>query len=159
MAARGFSLVELMVTLAIVALLALMAMPFSTRWMDSDRQLQARGTLTEGVGQARALSLRNPGGIAHGSPAACLRLATDNVLEVARLAVGEACADGAVVWNGRLNSSIVLREPGTGTPFQCVAFDSRGTYADSALASDCTQVPALEVVGRDPAEALHVDLL
>lgn len=159
MALRGFSLVELMVTLAIVALLALVALPFSARWMDSDRQLQARGTLTEGVGHARALSLRNPGGIAHGAPAACLRLAAGNVLEVARLAVDQACAEGTVVWDGRLGASIALREPGTGTPFQCVAFDSRGAYADAAAAPDCTQVPALEVVGRDPAEALHVDLL
>lgn len=156
---RGFSLVELMVTLAIVALLALVAMPFSTRWMDSDRQLQARGVLTEGVGHARALSLRNAGGSAHGAPASCLRLAAGHVLEVVRLASGEACAEGAVVWSGSLAGSIALREPGTGTPFQCVAFDSRGTYADPALAPDCTQVPALEVVGRDPAEALHVDLL
>lgn len=158
-AGRGFSLVELMVTLAIVAALAMLALPFGARWMDSDRQLQARGLLTEGVGQARALSLRNPLGLASGAPVACLRLAADSLLEVARLDTGEDCAGGTVVWNGRPHSAISLTEPATGTLFRCVAFDSRGAYADPALVPDCTQVARLRVTGRDPAEAFDVDLL
>ena len=156
----GFSLIELMVTLAIVAALAMLAIPFSASWMQSDRQLQARGLLTDGVGHARALSLRNPEGLAPGAPVACLRLAVGNVLEVARLAAGDACeSGGAVVWRGQVHARIALAEPGTGTPFRCVAFDSRGAYADAALTPDCTRVAQLRVVGTDPGEALDVDLL
>jgi hypothetical protein len=148
-----------MVTLAIVAALAMLALPFGARWMDSDRQLQARGLLTEGVGQARALSLRNPLGLAGGAPVACLRMGAANLLEVTRLGTGDDCGAGTVVWAGRIGHAITLAEPGTGTPFRCVAFDSRGAYAEPALAPACTQVARLRVTGGDPAEALDVDLL
>lgn len=156
----GFTLVELMVTLAIVGLLAALALPFSLRWMDSDRQLQARGMLTEGVGQARALALRNPHGQGRGAPVACLRLDPDAPqLEVARLPAGAGCDAGRVVWSGSLHASLRLRDAGTGAPFRCVAFDSRGAHADPAQAPDCTQANRLQVVGRDESEALDVDLL
>lgn len=57
---RGFSLIELMVTLAVLALLTLAAMPFSGAWLDGQRQSQLRSALLEGISQARALALRNP---------------------------------------------------------------------------------------------------
>ena len=45
---RGFTLIELVVTLAIMVLLLLMAVPLATDWTYSARTLQARGTLVEG---------------------------------------------------------------------------------------------------------------
>lgn len=157
---RGFGLIELMVTLAIIAGLAMLPIPFSARWMDSDRQLQARGQLVEAVGLARSLSLRNAASAARGTPVTCLRLVGNGVLEVATLASGQACpAGGTVVWRVQLQGPVTLAETGTGTPFRCVAFDSRGAPAMPALAPACSLAPRLQVIGRDPAEALHVDLL
>jgi len=60
--AAGFTLIELMVTVAIMAVLALAGMPFAKSWMESNRQMQARNLLWEGIAQSRAVALRNPGG-------------------------------------------------------------------------------------------------
>ena len=56
----GFSLVELMVTLAVMAVLAATGTPFAREWIDSNRQIQARNVMWEAVSQARSLALRNP---------------------------------------------------------------------------------------------------
>lgn len=76
---RGFTLIELVVTLAIMLLLLLMAVPLATDWTYSARTLQARGTLVEGFAQAKALALRNPCAApnATGTHAATLRATTD----------------------------------------------------------------------------------
>ena len=155
----GFSLIELMVTVAIAGLLAALALPFGAQWMASDRQLRARGHLVEAVGHARSLALRNPAGLPRGVPAVCVRLA-GQLLEVTQLATGQACpAAGAVVWEAQLDARIHLAEAGTGTAFRCVAFDSRGAPASAALAPECSVAPRVVVEGRTPSEALHVDLL
>lgn len=155
----GFSLVELMVTVAIAGLLAALALPFGAQWMASDRQLRARGHLVEAVGHARSLALRNPAGLPRGVPAVCVRWAGPR-LEVTQLGTGQACpAGGTVVWEAALDPRIRLSEAGTGTPFRCVAFDSRGAPARAALAPECSLAPRVVVEGRTPAEASHVDLL
>lgn len=76
---RGFTLIELVVTLAIMALLLFMAVPLATDWTYSARTLQARGTLVEGFAQAKALALRNPCAAPNdtGTHAATLRATTD----------------------------------------------------------------------------------
>ena len=63
---RGFTLIELMVTLAILAMLLLMAAPLAADWVHGARTLQARGTLVQGFENAKALALRNPCAIGSG---------------------------------------------------------------------------------------------
>ena len=65
--ARGFTLIELMVTLAILALLLLVAAPLAGDWASGTRTHQGRATLVQAYAQAKALALRNPCGIDDGS--------------------------------------------------------------------------------------------
>jgi prepilin-type N-terminal cleavage/methylation domain-containing protein len=57
---RGLTLIELMVTLVLLALLATMSVSLGSDWINSSRTQQARSEFEKGWGLARALSLRNP---------------------------------------------------------------------------------------------------
>ena len=140
---RGFTLIELMVTLAILAMLLLMAAPLAADWVHGARTLQARGTLVQGFENAKALALRNPCADpnATGTPAAAALEAkiegttvTLNVLALPQ--GGSGCALlGArpnPQWTARLPDGVGLTLNGTllttGTPLT-VNLDNRGLPA------------------------------
>lgn len=156
---RGFTLVELMVTLAVAAVLLMVAAPFTLGWSDGQRQLRARAALAEATGAARAMALRNENGFAPGMPVACVRATEGPELEVVVLAAGQRCLSGtAVRWSGALHPRVSLADA-TGAAFVCVAYGSRGAHADPALAPECTLATRLSVVVGDPREAVDVELL
>ena len=142
---RGFSLIELMVTLAILAMLLLMAAPLAADWVHGARTLQARGTLVQGFENAKALALRNPCADpnATGTPAAAALEAkiegttvTLNVLALPQGVSGCALLDARPnpQWTARLPDGVGLTLNGTllttGTPLT-VNLDNRGLPAAS----------------------------
>ena len=142
---RGFTLIELMVTLAILAMLLLMAAPLAADWVHGARTLQARGTLVQGFENAKALALRNPCADpnATGTPAAAALEAkiegttvTLNVLALPQGVSGCAllCARPNPQWTARLPDGVGLTLNGTllttGTPLT-VNLDNRGLPAAS----------------------------
>ena len=148
---KGFSLVELMVTVAVIAILAALALPAAATWASGARQAEARGELVEALGRARALAIRNPDGRAARQAAAMVRLRGDT-LQVVRV------ANGTVTWQADLDRGVALRDDG-GAPFLCVAFDSRGLRPDPATAPDCTWAPRVRVHAGDRREPVDVELL
>ena len=140
---RGFTLIELMVTLAILAMLLLMAAPLAADWVHGARTLQARGTLVQGFENAKALALRNPceAPNATGAPAAVLQAETDGAtvtLKVLAQQGGSVCALLVTrpnpQWTARLPDGVGLTLNGTllttGTPLT-VNLDNRGLPAAS----------------------------
>ena len=161
----GFSLIELMITVALVAVLAVAAMPFAQSWMDGNRQLQVRSQLLMGVAQARALALRNPNKFisTSGTPQESARLYYDTSSRTFRVAGRKD--DGT--WPGPADEvpwqSIAPTGTGTlllastETAFACVAFDTRGRLFGTgtcALPTGVRQV-AVKVGSLEP---LYVDL-
>ena len=156
---RGFTLIELVVTLAIMALLLFMAVPLATDWTYSARTLQARGTLVEGFAQAKALALRNPCAAPNGTGthAATLRATTDgekvtlSVLaqvsesllaqnDESLLAKGDDSCDHLTArpnpqWSASLPEGVTLTHNGTklvtGTPDN-LSIDNRGLLSASS---------------------------
>ena len=121
---RGFTLIELMVTLAILAMLLLMAAPLAADWVHGARTLQARGTLVQGFENAKALALRNPCADpnATGTPAAAALEAkiegttvTLNVLALPQGVSGCALLDARPnpQWTARLPDGVGLTLNGT----------------------------------------------
>lgn len=161
---RGFSLVELMVTLAVMAVLAAAGTPFALEWIDSNRQMQARNLLWEAVSQTRALALRNPAQVTGGAVSARLQR-DDRTLQVLR-------ADGSqVLWTGTLPRGGVYRLAGVdgyadaealqaaSDGLSCLAFDNRGHRL--ATASGCTSGAGHSriAIGMNSQDPLYVDLL
>lgn len=162
--AAGFTLMELMVTIAIMAFLLLAGLPFMNAWVDGVRQMQARNQLLDGIGQARALALRNPASLAADQPVAMLRM-------VGREAQVVMSPAGTTVWTAQLHEAVVLNTVGKTAPstrtlkhgndarFRCVAFNSRGIRLPNA--SNCILPLTIDriaiVAGKQ--DPIHVELL
>lgn len=177
----GFSLVELMVTLLIGALLALAGMLVASDWGDGNRQMQARNVVWEAVSQARAAALRNPCRAGAGAVAATATLRQDDTdPDVTKLVVSSPSeepdcdpADGETrLWSGTLPKGTTLKLAGQESvagklawvtetdELTCVAFDNRGDrVVSSENACDTPLARGSIAIGYGNQEDLHVDLL
>jgi len=112
---RGFTLVELMVVVAIIGIFAVVAAPYTAAWRQDADVRAASSTLELAYGKAKALALRNPGQ-GYETSAGVKEVASGIKMENATLMVctGEPTAAGctvggaAVVWSGDLPDGIAV---------------------------------------------------
>lgn len=95
----GFTLVELMVTIVIIGILAVVGVSFSNSWTDEAAITDAKSQLSRAFGQAKAVSMRNPTGATSDSAVAASVSLSGGVLLVCEgPANGAGCvAGGAAV--------------------------------------------------------------
>lgn len=142
----GFTLIELMVTLAIAALVLMAGMPFGVQWSDNNRQMQARSVLWEAVGEARARAMRNPDGLAADQPVAGVYWA---VLPDDEQRAFQARDAHGPVWSGTVHATIGLAglpEPESDAPVCLVSFNSRGQPLPANAA--CAGAQSVELLVR-----------
>jgi type IV fimbrial biogenesis protein FimT len=109
--ARGFTLVELMVTMTILALLLAAAVPLTTAWINGARVQDAQSRLLQGYSVGKAIALRNPTQAQVPDPAAGLRLTADGtLLACSGDPAASSCAVGkaAVKWQTVLPAGITV---------------------------------------------------
>lgn len=127
---RGFTLIELMITVMILGLLMLVGVPFTAGWIHSAQVQEGRALLVQGYGQAKAAAVRNP---LVTSPSASLKLVTDEEGNVTILVcVGDPEDDecdiggGRVTWQTDLSRgtgiSVTLNDSADGS----ISFDNVG---------------------------------
>ena len=92
---RGFTLVELLVTLAITSFLLLASAPYLNDWTYSRQVKDANSKLRSAFGQARAMALRNPNAVkGNAAVAAGVRLDTGGATSTLFICAGEVEAEG-----------------------------------------------------------------
>jgi type IV pilus assembly protein PilA len=135
----GLTLIELMVTLALFAFLILIGLPLTRGWVQSAHQRDALGMMTEGLGRAKALAMRNPQGFtSQAVPVAVACLVVGKVSVVAAGTSGVDCSQ-ASDWNAQLPSDASVVQTQGGTTFQCAAYNERGiALAVSVGSLTCT---------------------
>lgn len=155
---------ELMVTIAIMAFLLSVGLPFTRAWVDGVRQMQARNQLLDGIGQARALALRNPASLASDQPVAMLRVVGREVQVV-------MSPSDTAVWTAQLHETVVLNTAGKAIPsarimkhgsderFRCVAFNSRGIRLPDAANCALPLTIGRIAIGVGKQDPIHVELL
>ncbi|QLI81766.1 type II secretion system protein [Chitinibacter fontanus] len=82
LAQQGFTLVELIFTLAIMSILLALAVPLSSRWSDDAQVRKAKATMERGYQQAKAIALRNPTGQTDTTIASASMVIANNILLV-----------------------------------------------------------------------------
>lgn len=139
--AHGMTLIELIVAVAIAALLMAAAAPLLTDWTASAQTGEARAKLAAGYAAAKALALRNPGAVAltdsAGSalPAAGLKLVGGSSNHTLYVCSGDpgatTCAAGgsSVTWQADYPATVATVLAGTAVASGSVvtlALDNRG---------------------------------
>lgn len=110
----GFSLIELMVTITILVLLLLAALPLVNDWIYSAQTREARSKLVQSYNTAKALALRNPNKAATSAVAAGLRVVTNGNVSTLLVCKGDPANAACVVngsnlqWQAELAASVVI---------------------------------------------------
>jgi prepilin-type N-terminal cleavage/methylation domain-containing protein len=111
-ACRGFTLVELMVTATIVAILVIAAAPLASNWAWGSMTHTARTQLVEASNVTTALALQNPTAAALPAAAAGMRITTDGTTTTVYVCTGSSsaatCSSGgsSVQWSVTYSGSV-----------------------------------------------------
>jgi prepilin-type N-terminal cleavage/methylation domain-containing protein len=90
----GFTLIEVVVTLAIVALLVLATAPLASDWVYRSTTHTALTQVTLGFNVAKALALQNPNAVAVPTAAAGMKITTDGTTTTVYVCTGSSAGTG-----------------------------------------------------------------
>lgn len=141
----GFTAIETMITIGMVAFLVALGVPLLRTWLQSTHQREAAGLLSGALGRAKALALRNRQAPTDQTlPASAVCFTGGKLVVVAGKAQGITC-NAKAEWARPMpaDASIVLTL--TNIPFQCVAYNTRGVALVTSVSKlSCSQA-ALDV--------------
>jgi len=147
MRANGFTLIELMITIAIFGILLFIGIPLTKAWSDSASQRDAAGMLKQGISRAKAMALRNPGAALDNAPAAvlCRSGQTLKLFSIANAQAINCASTSNILWAALMPASVSAQA--SGAEIACVAFSSRGLPV--AGGSACTTTSIDVTVGNE----------
>ena len=114
---HGVSLIELLITIALLGLLATKVMPLGQAWMANTNISNAEKLLVEALGKARNEALQNPEGVI-GADTAAATLKINNTSK--EITVENAKATPVVIWKAKIPAPVTISLSPTGctTPLQ-----------------------------------------
>ncbi|SDW62008.1 prepilin-type N-terminal cleavage/methylation domain-containing protein [Pseudomonas kuykendallii] len=154
--ARGFSLIELMISVALLAFLVLIAGPFTSAWSNGAKVRDAEGVLNQGIGRAKAAALRNRYGIVDGKPAATLCLSDSNLLSLHEANDKDTPATCLThsPWQAQLPASVSVTLTADASTLSCLSFDNHAAPASASVPSGCSSSTALTLAAGGENVAL-----
>lgn len=141
------TLIELIIVIALLAILAAAAAPFTSKWIESARITETIGILEQAVGQARAAALRNPTALSGDTPAS--KICNDStgvhiVLPIAGNSTLDCASPPAQPWLSKLPANTTIKQGAN--DWACVCFNNKGLLTTTtASCSACTTSLALTI--------------
>lgn len=127
---QGLTLVEILVVLAIIALLGLVAIPFTSTWVDESRVAEGAAIIKRVVSKAQATALRNPEGVVGNAPAAGIKRVGAVLLVCSGDPSLSVCNDGgsAMVWREEIPDGVSITL--AGNPVVTLDVNNQGRLLD-----------------------------
>ncbi|WP_411887549.1 Tfp pilus assembly protein FimT/FimU [Hydrocarboniphaga effusa] len=142
---RGVSLIESMLAIAISGWLLVSGFPLTQGWVASTRVRDTQGLLAQGVSRAKAVALRNPGGVSGNAAAAMLCLDGGRLRLFAATRSPQsaaACASSGALWSATLPASTSVFSGDAS--LRCLAFSNRAaSVAASSGGTACASSTSL----------------
>ncbi|MDR3426275.1 MULTISPECIES: pilus assembly FimT family protein [Silvimonas] len=128
----GFTLIEFIITIAVMMVLLLQGVPLTMQWVGSSNIRSGTTLFNQGVARAKSRALRNGSAVTASNPAAYLVLNNNTVCaQDAATASGLNCTNA--VWTGKLpNATTAILN---GAAAQCVAYNDSGLPVAATLGS------------------------
>jgi prepilin-type N-terminal cleavage/methylation domain-containing protein len=132
--ALGFTLIEVVVVMALTAMLLVLSVAFGMQWANSAAVSTGQGVVEHAYSMAKATALANPGASTGTAAASIVCFTTTQVSVYA----GGACS-GSAVWSGALPSgvAVLFGSPTPSATANCIALSDAATVVVPA-SSGCT---------------------
>lgn len=158
--ARGYTLIEVLIVIAILAFVVLLAAPLSGTWVSDANIQETQGQLQEAVGKAKSIALRNQMMALGGAPVAAICISNAMALTVRKGTAGvpPSCVAplaGEQVWQTQISTKVSIKQ--SSTVVSCICFDNKGLVTTNDTCSTCANSTALDlIIGNQPAESFMV---
>lgn len=139
---RGFTLIEVLIVIAIFALIILVAAPLTGFWVRDANLLEAEAQMTQAVGRAKAAALRNYMAAKGDDPVTVICLSDTNLLTVREGTAGvpPSCGTtpaGTQLWRAQLSTNVTVQA--NSADFSCVCFTNKALLTNGgATCSACS---------------------
>jgi|SRR5690606_565123 len=132
----GFTLIEILIVIAIFALIILVAAPLTGSWVSDANRLEAEAQLTQAIGRAKAAALRNHRAATGDNPVTAVCLSGNNELTIREGtdAAAPNCdpAAGTELWQVQINKNVTVQN------FSCLCFTNKGLLTNDGACSSCS---------------------
>lgn len=159
---RGFTLIEVLITVALVGIIAVVASPLTGSIMSGSRISEAEGVLNQAVGKAKAIALRNHMGAMSDAPVAAVCISNTNQLTVEQGDSGTSpsCStgDGSIVWTAQMNSDVAIKTSESGAPsvVSCMCFSNKALLTSSSCSGCISNTNFQLSIGSQPPELVSI---
>jgi len=151
---HGFSLIETLITIALVGLLSMVGMSFTTEWSESNSLLDGSHLLGQAYSRTKAAAIRNEYGVV-GSQASAALCVTNGVLSVrsaASASLPATCTTQAL-WQQTLNARLKIFDGSTA--FTCLCLNNKAQIT-TAGCSACSTGSSLTLKAGNNDQALQL---
>lgn len=136
--AAGFTLVEILIAVALIATLAFAVVPLGTSWTTSAESVNTKGVLSQAISRAKSTALRNGNKISETNAvtAVCLSSGKVEVREASGTVTSAHCASngGSATWSNKIGTTLTIKN--NNQALSCMCFSSKGLLITTP--SNCT---------------------